>query len=198
MSRRHIRLWTARAVRRSPLTRVADRVEAWSVVTAFFMLVGAVIPALAIGQLGYEARLRTVAADAASSHSVEATAQGNSMADPSGAESPTTTFMVNVQWSAQNITHETVARVDGPVKAGDRVQVWVNDQGNVTTPPPTDTDARVMRIGTVALTWLMFAALIVGALALLRIRLNQVRDRRWDRGWRDLVENGGGSATITP
>ncbi len=198
MTMNFMRLWGARAFGRSPLSRVADCVEAWAVAIAFVMLVAAVFPASAVGQLGYEARSQAVAADAASRHPVDATAQGVSRADSSGSESTTTTFMVNVRWSAQNITHESVASVDGPVKAGDRVQIWVTDQGNVTTPPPSDTDARMMKIGTGAVAWLMLAALIFGAVALLRSRLNRVRDRRWDRGWRDLVENGGGSATFTP
>ena len=198
MTSNFMRLWTARAFGRSPLTRVADCVQAWAVVTAFVMLVAAVFPASAVGQLGYEAHSPAVAADAASRHPVDATAQGVSKADSSGSESPTTTFMVNVRWSAHNTTHESVVRVDGPVKAGDRVQIWMTDQGNVTTPPPTDTDARMMKIGAGALASLMLAALIFGAFVLLRIRLNQVRDRRWDRNWRDLVENGGGSATFIP
>ena len=139
-------MWTARALGRSPLTRVADCVQAWAVVIAFVMLVAAVFPASAVGQLGYEAHSQAVAADATSRHPVDATALGVSKADSSGSESPTTTFMVNVRWSAQNTTHESVARVDGPVKAGDRVQIWMTDQGNVTTPPPTDTDDRLMEI----------------------------------------------------
>lgn len=193
-----MRMWTARALGRSPLTRAADRVQAWAVVIAFVMLVAAVFPASAVGRLGYEAHSQAVAADATSRHPVDATALGVSKADASGSESPTTTFMVNVRWSARNTTYESVARVDGPVKAGDRVQIWTNDQGSVTTPPPPDTDDRLMEIRAGALAWLMMAALILGGFVLLRIRLNHVRDRRWDRSWRELVENGGGSATFIP
>jgi hypothetical protein len=198
MTSNPIRPWTARAVGRSPLTRVADRVEAWAVVAAFVLLVAAVIPALAVGQVGYEARAKEIAADASSRHPVEATALRDSTSEPSIAESTATTFMANLRWSAQNTTHEIVTKVDGPVKAGDHVQIWVTGRSNVTAPPPTDSDAHTIKIGTVALIWLALAALILGSYAMLRIALNRVRDRRWDRGWRGLVENGGGSATFRP
>lgn len=193
-----IRRFTTHAFGRSPLTRVADRVEAWAVVAAFVMLVTAVYPALAIGQLGYQARTQQIAADVASRHPVEATVLGASMADPSVAESTPTTFMVNVRWFDQHTAREAVTKVDGPVKAGDHVQLWVTSRGTVTTAPQTATDALVMEIGTVALAWLILAVLVVGAYGLLRTRLNRTRDRGWDRGWRELVENGGGSATFTP
>ena len=103
--------------------------------------------------------------------------------------------MADLRWSARNTVHEAVTTVDGPVKAGDRVQIWVTDRGNATTPPPTDSDANVMTIGTVALIWLALVAVVAAAYAVLRSALNRARDRRWDRGWRELVENGGGSAT---
>jgi nitrate reductase NapE component len=193
-----IRRWTAHAFGLSPLTRVADRVQAWAIVVAFLMLITAMYPAVAIGQLGYQARTQEIAADVASRHSVEATALGASTADPSVAESTPTTFLVNVRWVDQNTVREAVTKVDGPLKAGDHVRLWLTAKGTVTTPPPTAADAIMMKVGTVALSWLILAVLIVGAYGLLRVRLNNVRDRRWDRGWRDLVENGGGSATFRP
>jgi hypothetical protein len=189
------RPWTARVVGRSPLTRTVDRVEAWAVVAAFFLLVAAVVPALAIGQVGYDARVKEIAADASARHPVEATVLGDSTSEPSIAESTAATFMANLRWTAQNSVHENLTKVDGPVKAGDHVQIWVTDRGNVTTPPPADSDAHMMKIGTVAMIWLALAGLILGAYALLRSALNRIRDRRWDRGWRELVENGGGSTT---
>lgn len=193
-----LRRWTIRALGRSPLTRVADRVEVWAVVAAFVMLVGAAFPALAIGQQGYSARTQDVAAETASRHSVLATALGDTTSDASISESVATTFTVNVRWFAQNASHEATARLDQPAKAGDQVRIWVTDRNAVTTAPSTDADARITEMGTVALAWLAMALLVGGAFALVRMKLNSARDRRWDRSWRALVENGGGSATITP
>jgi nitrate reductase NapE component len=193
-----IRQWRAHAFGRSPLTRGADRVEAWAVIAVFVVLIAAVFPALAVGQLGYQARTQEIAADIASRHPVEATALGASTADPSVSETTPTTFLVNVRWYEQNTAREAVTKVDGPVKAGDQVPLWVTTKGIVTAPPPTAADGIMMKIGTVALSWLILAVLVAGAYGILRMKLNRVRDRRWDRGWRDLVDNGGGSATFRP
>ncbi|CAN5339076.1 membrane protein [soil metagenome] len=193
-----IRRWTAHAFGRSPLTRVADRIEAWAVVAVLVILIIAAYPALVIGQLGYQARAQEIAADAASRHRVDATALSSSTADPSVAEASSATFLVNVRWSDRGTVREAVTKVDGPVKAGDHVPVWLTAKGTVTPPPPTASDAVVMEIGTMALAWLVLALLVVGGYGLLRIRLNRARDGQWDRGWRALVGNGGGSATVTP
>ena len=158
-----IRRWTAHAFGRSPLTRTVDRIDAWVAVATFIMLLAVVYPALVIGQIGYEARTQEIAIDTATRHSVDATALGASTAAPSVAESTPTTFLANVRWYSKNTAHEAVAKVDEPVKAGDDVQVWVTDQGKVTTAPSTDADAMLMKIGTVALSWLLLAILVAGS-----------------------------------
>jgi len=193
-----IRWWTVRVFRRSALARTADRVEAWAVAAGIVMLLVAAYPAWVVGQTGYAARSHAIAAEAASHHPVEATALGNSRSEPSISESVETTFVVDVRWFAQNATHDAVAKVDHPVKAGDHVGIWLNDAGKVTTPPLTDADARIAAIGTVALLWLTMAAMVGAAFAMLRKVLDGARDRGWDRGLRELVGNGGGSATFTP
>lgn len=193
-----LRWWTVRAFGRSPLNRTADRVQAWAVAVALVLLAAAIIPAATVGRLGYEAHEQAVAADIAARHAVEATARTDATADATGAESPTTTFRVDVRWTDQNGGHLGVTTVDGPVKAGDRVPVWVTDQGTITTPPPSAADSRTTLLGIVSLTWLLLAGAVAGAYALLRSRLNRGRDREWDRGWRDLADNGGGSARFTP
>jgi hypothetical protein len=198
MSRKPVRWWAARAFGRSPLMRAADRVEAWAVVVGLALLVAAAYPAMAIGQMGYDASSQTIATDTSDRHPVEATALGNSSSAPSIPESTNTMFTVNVRWFSQHAAHDTVTRVDEPVKAGDRVRIWLTDQGTVTTPPMTDADAHLIKIGTVALSWVVLAALIACAFMLLRSRLDRVRDRHWARGWLELVEDGGGSTTVTP
>jgi hypothetical protein len=191
-----IRWWTVRVFGRTSLARAADRVEAWAVVVGVVMLLVAAYPAWAVGQAGYAARSHAIAAEAASDHPVEATALGNSRSQPSVSESVDTTFVVDVRWFAQNATHDAVAKVDHPVKAGDHVGIWLDGEGNVTTPPLTDADARITAIGTVALLWLTMAAMVGAAFAMLRKVLDGSRDRGWDRGLRELVGNGGGSASF--
>lgn len=195
MTANPLRWWTVRAFGRSPLARAADRVHAWAVVAGMVMLLAAVYPAVVLGQMGYAAHAHTVSAEAATRHPVEATALGNSKSDPTISESVATTFSVPVRWFAQNATQDTVTKVDQPVKAGDHVRIWLDDQGKVTTPPLTDVDGHVLAIGTAALVWLALAALVGVAFATLWMALERSRNRGWDRGLQELVGNGGGSAT---
>jgi hypothetical protein len=193
-----IRWWAACAFARNPLARTADRIQAWAVVGGLALLVAAAYPALAVGQLGYAVRSQDVAAEAAQRHPVEATALGDSTAAPAQVESTSTTFVAPVRWTAGNVAHDTTTKVDRPVKAGDRVRIWLDDQGKVTTPPLTEADARLDALATTALVWLTMAAIVVGALLVLRSMLGRARNRSWDKSLRELVDNGGGSTTRRP
>lgn len=193
-----IRWWAACAFARTPLVRATDRIQAWAVVAGLVLLVAAAYPAMTVGRLGYTVRSQDVATEAAHRHPVQATAVADSMTDPTQVESTSTSFFAHVRWTAQNGAHDTTTKVDGPVKAGAAVRIWVDDQGKVTAPPLTDTDARVDAFATTALMWLTMAAIIGGALLGLRSTLGRARGRGWDRSLRELVDNGGGSTTRRP
>jgi uncharacterized cupredoxin-like copper-binding protein len=193
-----IRWWMACAFAHTPLASKADRIQARALVASFALMVLAVIPAALVSQQAYDVRSQAVAAQIKATHSVEATAVGNSTALPSATESASTTFLTPVRWSAQDGVHETTTKGDEPVKAGAPVQIWVNEQGKVTSPPPNQTDAKVDSLGMAALAWLTMAAVIGAAMAALRSVLNRTRDREWDRGLRELAGYGGGSTTRTP
>jgi hypothetical protein len=190
-----IRWWTTRAFGRHPLARGADRVEAWAIVVGILMLIVAVYPAMGVGQLGYAARSHAIAVEAATRHPVEATAVGTSRSDPSMSDSTTATFLVPVRWLAQNTTHDATTKVEQPVKAGDKVRIWLDDEGRITSAPLTEADARIEMIGTVVLSWLLACAMVGGAFVVLRRALHRSRDRGWERGLLELVDNGGGSTT---
>lgn len=193
-----IRWWAKCAFGRGPLLRGVDRVQAWGLVVGFVAVVAAVVPAMSLGQLGYAERVQTIAAEAATRHQVPAIALSDSTADPTQVESATTTsFVAHVRWTAQNVAHEDYSKVDQPVRAGQPVRIWVDDAGKVTTPPQTDVDARVDAMGTAAILWLGFAAMIGIAMAMFCTAVGRARDRKWDRGLQALVD-GGGSAAQRP
>jgi hypothetical protein len=193
-----IRWWTRRALGRSPLSRRADRTEAWAILAGLVLLIGAVFPAMAVGEVGYAARSGANAVEAATRHAVDATAVANSKADPVISDAVPTTFSVRVRWFAHNETHDAVTKVDRPVKAGDRVPVWVDDRGDLTTAPLTDDDVHLVAAGTAALVWLAAAIAVGAAFAVLRAALERSRNRAWDRELYELVGNGGGSANFRP
>ena len=189
-----IRWWAMRAFGSGPLLRGTDRVEAWILVVGFVAVIAAVVPAMALGHVGYAARSQTITAEAAARHPMEAVALDDSTADPTQVESASTSFLAHVRWNTQNVAHEDYSKVGQPVRAGQSVRIWLDDAGRVTTPPQTDADARVDAAGAVAISWLGFAALIGVAMVSFRTALGRTRDGRWDRGLRALVDDGGGSA----
>ncbi len=190
-----IRWWTTRAFGRNPLARGADRFEAWAIVAGILVLIAAIYPAMAVGQLGYAASSHSIAVEAATRHPVEATAVGTSRTDPTMSDSTTATFLVPVRWQAENGTHDATTKAEQPVKAGDKVRIWLDEKGRITSAPLTEVDARIEMIGTVVLSWLIACAIVGGAFVVLRRALHHSRDRGWDRGLLELVDNGGGSTT---
>ncbi len=193
-----IRWWVGCAFARPPLARATDRIQAWAVITGMALLVAAAYPALSVGHLGYAVRAREIAVEAAHRHPVEATALDDSVIDPAEVDSTSTTFLAPVRWTTRGGVHDTTAKVDGPVRTGDTVRIWLDDQGELTAPPLTDEDARVDALATTALVWLTMAAIVIGALLGLRSTIGRARDRSWDRSLRELVDNGGGSTTRRP
>jgi hypothetical protein len=189
------RWWLLRAVCRHPLTRLVDRVEAGVVTVAAALVMLSTCWVVGLHDTVYAQRSRTIAAEAATRHPVQATAIELSR---SGARQPgtgTPTYFVRVEWFADAATREDVIETNRAAEAGDRMRIWLDREGRVTDPPSTNTDARADALGVAALLWLVSAAMIVGAVAILRQVLDRCRYRGWDRTLRLLIDDGGGSST---
>jgi len=193
-----IRWWVTCALGRGPLLRRADRVYAWGLVIGFAAMLAAVVPATAVGEIGYTARAKTIASEAATRHPVEAIATGDSTADPTQVESGSTSFLAHVRWTAADGAHDDYTKLEQPVKAGEPVRVWLDDAGKPTTPPLTDANARVDAMGTAVIVWLGLASLIGVGVAMLHMAVNRARDRKWELGLRALGYDVGGPATHRP
>lgn len=138
-------------------------------------------------------RAALFAREAATRHSAEATAV-------SAAKAPTPTqapgYTVHVQWVSQNVTHDDVMRVSRDVRPGDKVPVWLDEQGKLTQAPRTAADATADAVASAVLLWLVALSAVVGALYGLRRLVDRARYRAWDRDLhRLLVDNDGGWAT---
>jgi short subunit dehydrogenase-like uncharacterized protein len=183
-----VRWWAACAFVRTPLVRRVDRIQAWALIAGLLLMIVAIYPALLAGKAGYAARAETIAAEAATRHPVAATALANSTVDPTLAETAASaSFRAHVQWDTPNNVRDAVTVVDHPVKAGEPVQIWLDDKGAVVTPPKTDADARVGGLGAFAFAWLAMAAVIGGGYVALRAALTRRRNREWDRGLFELA-----------
>jgi hypothetical protein len=186
------RWWQLRALRRSPLSRFVDRVEAVAAIAALAILIFVGLQCAHFSQSLYRDRAQTFAAEAATRHPAEATALSSTKPTTPG---PAPGYAVQIQWFAQNATHDGTLRLNHEVKTGDHVRIWLNQRGELTQAPRTDVDARTDAIGSAALLWLVAVSIAIGLLTVLRRVMDRIRYRAWDRSWRLMVDNGGGWAT---
>jgi hypothetical protein len=184
------RWWTACALRRSPLIRRIDRIEAGAVLVALLLAFFAVPHASTLGHKVFAGEAEKIAIESASRHPVDAIAM-----QPSAPQSgrPVATS-VPVRWFADNQTHDKVIPIDRPVRAGEHVHIWLDNRGNVTPPVRSVDDAKRDALVTAVAAWIAFAALCATAVVAVRYVLDRCRYRRWERDIRILVDNDGGWA----
>jgi hypothetical protein len=180
------------ALRRGPIARTVDRVEAYAVIACLLLLAFAVHPAMGVAHDVYESSSAAFAKEAATRHTVDAVALASGR---SAAQGPGAAYSAHLQWFGRNETHDKVIRMDHPVKAGDHVKIWVTDEGEATAAPRSDSDARSDSVGAGVVVWLAALVAAACALAVLRRGLDRLRYRAWDRGLRTLVDDDGGRAT---
>jgi hypothetical protein len=184
------RWWTACAPRRSPLIRRIDRIEAGAVMVALLLVVFAVPQAYSLGHKVFAGETEKIALESAARHPVDAIAMQPS-APQSGRPAATS---VAVRWFADNQTHDKVIPIDRPVRAGERVDIWVDNRDNITPPVRSIDDAKTDAFVTAVAAWVAFAALCACAVVAMRHILDRCRYRRWERDIRILVDNDAGWA----
>ncbi|WP_246113614.1 Rv1733c family protein [Streptomyces montanus] len=174
------RLWRWRS---NPLRRHDDIVEAWIVLAMGTVIaLGGVLAGLAAAHATYD----FLAQQRAGRHDVQAVLLERTpevVVTEAGAGNAR--FRAKVRWTAADGTTRTgTAMVDAGRKAGAMVQVWTDNQGNLTTEPTTVAEASVFAgyAGTAA-------ALAVGGVTyaagrVTRWRLDQRRYDQWAREWR--------------
>ncbi|MFS4092963.1 hypothetical protein [Streptomyces sp. AF1A] len=176
------RLWRWRS---NPLRRHEDVVEAWVVLTVWVVV--AVAGAFA-GLVTARSAEHEFAQQRAHRHTVRAVLAADAPHGISGAWSTDGRVQGSVRWTAPDGTPRTGRTlVDGGLKAGAPVTVWLDDRGRLTLSPPTGrveghVEAALFGVSAV----LAVAAPVLGAGAFARARLDRRRMARWDREW-DLV-----------
>ena len=180
--------WLRRLGARNPLVRVSDRVEATAIFVALIAAVLVMPVAGAVGTATYDGRVHAFAAERSSVHEVEATA----MRDTSVTRLPyESSFLTPLQWQFAGQTHTDMFSTQRYMRVGERTSIFVDAAGDRTEPPRTHKDAAVDAVMVALGLWAAVAGAGAGAWALLRLRLNRVRYAAWDRGLRDLADNGG-------
>lgn len=179
----------ARVVGRNVLLRGSDRIETLLVLVACAVSLLSVAVGGAVGTSVYEVSGRFYAAQAEARHPVDAAVvRASSTMD----ENPGATVNVQATWQVGDVARTGSFEWDGAVKAGDRVTIWVNEDGNrVGRPTPT---SQAGFDGVVA--GLSIVLLVAGAMTLVvvagRWTLDRGRYKQWDRELRCFVDDGGG------
>jgi len=178
-----------RLLGRSPLLRGVDRLESLVAVVLATLCLAFLAVAAAVGTSFYDERSRAYAAEAQTCYTVTATA----IEDSAVIAQPNTVINVAVvEWNAAGSNHVDEFAYDDRLKAGDRITIWVNAEGNRIVAPPTRSRASAEAVGVAALIW---SVVLVGAGTLMYAvhrRLDGIRYRRWDREFDALAGDGGG------
>jgi hypothetical protein len=182
------RCWRiARVFGRNPLLRRTDRIE------ALVMLVALVASLLAIPVVGvmsivvYGARDRLYDQEAQARHTVMAT-----VADASAPlDQDARTVLVKARWPAAAGERTGSFQHSTPVKAGERIEIWVDKDANLVGPPTPTWYAAIDAVGTAIVTLLVVGAVMTSLVAALRSLLDRARDAEWEREIRCLQEDGG-------
>lgn len=170
---------------RNPLGRTQTAVAALVV----FVVVGAAACAGVLGTLIYRAEMQNYRDQLQTRHEIVATAVDDSKTSTSP---ETSAFTVNARWEANGINHTSAIGWDDAVKAGDRLQIWVDADGNpVTRPSPPELAGPEAVIAAIA-AWLIMVLAATPVLAVVRTHVSDMRQAQWDSDVRTLIEDGGG------
>ena len=179
-----------RAFGHNPLVRTSDRIEAAVVAVAVVISLIAAPVAGAVGTAVHDGRSRVYAEVARERHIVPAivTATGQTAATtPRSANTP-----VRAHWRVEGVEHTDTFKLDSSATAGSQIEIWVDSHGRRVSPPPPLSQAAVEAICAAVTIWLGVLAATAALVAMVRWRLDRIRDAAWERELRSLAGNGGG------
>lgn len=166
---------------RNPLLRRTDRIEALAMLVALVASLVAIPIAGVIGTMTYGARDRLYTQEAHERHRVMATVADTLVEDWG-------MTVVQAKWSLPAGDRTGPLVLTAPVKTGDSVEIWVDKDGDPVIPPTPTWLAVVEAVGTAAVALLAVGVGLAALVAVVRSRLDRVRDAAWERDIRCLAE----------
>jgi hypothetical protein len=183
-----------RALSRNPLVRASDRIESVVVMLAAVVVVVGVACAGALGTMVYGARTQLHAKQAQTTHAVVAIAVEDSKTT---ATAQTVVTTVYARWQFNGVDDAAEFAWNKPVKAGDPLQIWVDDHGNRVAPPSSISSAATDAVRLALVAWLSVVLAVATGVSAVRSRAGRMRDAQWDREIRCLVDDDGGHTNRT-
>jgi hypothetical protein len=176
----------AQVMGRNPLVRRSDRIEVIVMVLAVTISLAVVPFAGAIGTAVHDGQSRAYAAERQSRHKVEATSTENSAISPKGPVAA-----VTPRWQPGDVENAGTFSWDTPVKAGSKIDVWVDQSGRRVSAPPPSWQAGVDAVTAAIGFWLVVSAAAALLVALVQVCLKRARYAGWNRDIDSLVHDGG-------
>ncbi|MGV0849862.1 Rv1733c family protein [Mycolicibacterium phlei] len=189
------RRWLTVLAGRNPLVRRNDR---WEVIVHIVLLVTAVLllsVAGAIGTAVYDGKSSDYAAERVNRHQVSATITDE---PTSTVERNQLVFRAPVVWQHNGVAHSDTVEVAPAARPDDHVQVWVDENGQQTTPPKPGWAAVIDGTAAAVGSWLAMAAVLGGLATLVHTSMVRSRARAWDRELASLVDGYGGRTGSQP
>ena len=169
---------------RNPLIRRADRIEALITLAALVVSLLAIPVAGVVGAAVYGAHESRYAQEAHERHVVMATVIDKGI-EKSGMT------VVDARWPVATGEHTGPVELTTAVNAGDRVQIWVDKDGNQVDPPTPTWHAVSDAYGAALAILLSVGVGMTSVLSGVRSRLDRARDAHWEHELRCLEEDGG-------
>ncbi|GGO41749.1 hypothetical protein ABT039_17475 [Streptomyces lasiicapitis] len=172
-------------LRRSPLRRRSDVIEAWAVlVVGVILFAGAPAAGIVVGAIAHVDGVAAARAERADRHRVTAVLTADAPPVVPDVDSSVPLHQVPARWTAPDgAAHTGDAQAPAGSRRGDRVAVWLDQHGQVTDDPldADDVALRVFGASAVAAAGTALAALI--ALRTVRAILDKRRMAAWDDEW---------------
>ncbi len=177
----------ARVFGRNPLLRRTDRIEAVVMLAALVASLLAIPVVGVAGTVVYGARDHLYVQEAQARHAVMATVAGAS----GPLDQDSRAVVVQARWPGPAGERTGSFQYRVPVKAGERIEIWVDDDGNLVGPPTPTWHAAIDAVGTAIVALLLVGAAMTSLVAAVRSRLDRARDAEWEHEIRCFQEDGG-------
>ncbi|TWG24135.1 hypothetical protein FHX34_102688 [Actinoplanes teichomyceticus] len=179
----------ARRLGREPnvLRRTSDRVESLLVfVLVVAFLAGAPLLAWRAGDAAYRAEARAWRWEREHVFRVDAVLVEDAATTGAWGPRTLTPLAARATWTAPDgSAHSGIVQTEERARAGSRVEVWVDDTGQLRVPPARRSPAsQAILVGAAAT--LCLAAVLAGLHLAARGVLDRQRDRAWARQWREV------------
>jgi hypothetical protein len=188
--------WMACAISRNPMVRWTDRVEACAMLLVMLVAVAGTAVCVATTVGVYRSHAELYAEQSTTRRAVTATV----VEKDSRPRAPHTTgVVVLAMWlvgadgargGERDIACSAWVNTDRSVRAGDRLDIWVDDAGVPVAPPTRPSRAVFDAAGVGAGLWCSAALGLVAFVGLVRSPLNRIRREQWESEIEGLAGGG--------